>query len=163
MSAFGLSKQLDIEVGVAKKYIDRYFTRYPGVKDYMENTRKLAHEKGYVETLMGRRLYLPEINSKAGPRVRAAERAAINAPMQGTAADIIKRAMIDVDAWLIESDIHASIIMQVHDELVFEVAEEHLDTLLTHAPHLMSQAAELAVPLVVDTGVGMNWDERIKI
>lgn len=159
MSAFGLAKQLGITRYQAQDYIDTYFERYPGVQEYMDNTRKLAHEQGYVETLFGRRLYLPEINSRNGMRRQAAERTAINAPMQGTAADIIKRAMITVDAWLEESGLPARMVMQVHDELVFEVEEDAVDTLVTELRKQMEAAASLSVPLVVDTGVGNNWDE----
>src|SRR5690606_1587859 len=124
MSAFGLAKQLGVPRGEAQDYINRYFDRYPGVRQYMDNTRRQAAEMGYVETLFGRRLYLPEIKSRNGAMRQAAERTAINAPMQGTAADIIKRAMIRVDQWLAESGIDALMIMQVHDELVFEVADD---------------------------------------
>ncbi|WP_101674300.1 DNA polymerase I [Alloalcanivorax mobilis] len=159
MSAFGLAKQLGVPRGEAQEYIDLYFARYPGVKRYMENTRADAAEKGYVETLFGRRLYLPEINSRNGQRRQAAERTAINAPMQGTAADIIKRAMIKVDAWLGESDLDAMMIMQVHDELVFEVKESQVDDLVKEVTALMESAAELDVPLIVDAGMGGNWEE----
>ena len=159
MSAFGLSKQLCIPRYQAQDYIDTYFERYPGVKTYMETTRELAHEQGYVETLFGRRLYLPEINSRNGMRRQAAERTAINAPMQGTAADIIKRAMISVDQWLQESGLPARMVMQVHDELVFEVEASAVDTLVAEVTQRMEAAAELAVPLVVDVGIGDNWDE----
>lgn len=159
MSAFGLAKQLGITRYQAQDYIDTYFERYPGVKTYMETTRELAHEQGYVETLFGRRLYLPEINSRNGMRRQAAERTAINAPMQGTAADIIKRAMITVDQWLRESGLPARMVMQVHDELVFEVEEAAVDTLVAEITQQMQSAAELAVPLVVDVGIGDNWDE----
>ncbi|MCH8542097.1 MAG: DNA polymerase I [Alcanivorax sp.] len=159
MSAFGLARQLGIPRGEAQEYIDLYFQRYPGVKAYMDNTRAHAGEKGYVETLYGRRLYLPEINSRNGAMRQGAERTAINAPMQGTAADIIKRAMIAVDAWLADSSLDAMMIMQVHDELVFEVAEADVDALIREVSALMCNAAELRVPLVVDPGVGNNWDE----
>jgi DNA polymerase-1 len=159
MSAFGLAKQLQIGRGQAQEYIDLYFSRYPGVLRYMEETRHDAAEKGYVETLFGRRLYLPDIHAKNGGVRQGAERTAINAPMQGTAADIIKRAMISVDAWLETSGIDARMIMQVHDELVFEVAESDVETLRTRVKKLMESAAALQVPLVVDTGVGSNWDE----
>jgi len=159
MSAFGLAKQLGISRGVAQEYIDRYFDRYPGVQTYMEATREKAHEDGYVETLFGRRLYLPEINSKNGMRRQAAERAAINAPMQGTAADIIKRAMLTVDDYLTTSKIDALMIMQVHDELVFEVEKPAVDELVKNVIQLMSAAADLSVPLIVDVGTGANWDE----
>jgi DNA polymerase-1 len=159
MSAFGLAKQLGIARKEAQEYIDIYFERYPGIKRYMEETRASAADKGYVETLFGRRLYLPEIKSRNGAMRQAAERTAINAPMQGTAADIIKRAMIRVDDWLQDSKLDALMIMQVHDELVFEVAENQVDELVSKVSGLMEGAAELKVPLVVDPGVGMNWDE----
>lgn len=158
MSAFGLAKQLGIGRGDAQKYIDRYFDRYPGVLRYMENTRASAFELGYVETLFGRRLYLPEINSSNGMRRQAAERTAINAPMQGTAADIIKIAMLNVSAWTKENPT-IKMIMQVHDELVFEVPDAHTESVSEKIAELMSGAAELAIPLVVDIGVGKNWDE----
>jgi DNA polymerase-1 len=159
MSAFGLAKQLNISRGLAADYIDRYFDRYPGVLRYMEETKALAAEQGFVETAFGRRLYLPEINAKAVPRRQAAERTAINAPMQGTAADIIKLAMIAVQNWLPESDLEARMIMQVHDELVFEVAEADAKALNDGVVERMAGAAQLNVPLVVDTGVGENWDQ----
>ena len=159
MSAFGLAKQLGLGRNQAQEYIDRYFARYPGVKDYMDATREVAHEQGFVETLFGRRLYLPEINARNKMRQQAAERTAINAPMQGTAADIIKKAMLDVDRWLLSQDVDASIVMQVHDELVLEVNESILDTLIEKINTLMSGAASLDVPLVVDVGFGENWDE----
>jgi DNA polymerase-1 len=159
MSAFGLGRQLNISRTLAGDYIDRYFTRYPGVQDYMEQTRALAREQGYVETVYGRRLYLPEINAKHVPRRQAAERTAINAPMQGTAADIIKRAMLSVYEWLNVADLEADMIMQVHDELVFEVAEGQTEDLIQGVTKLMEEAADLSVDLVVDAGVGANWDE----
>ena len=159
MSAFGLAKQLNISRGLAADYIDRYFDRYPGVLRYMEETKALAAEQGFVETAFGRRLYLPEINAKAVPRRQAAERTAINAPMQGTAADIIKLAMIEVQNWLPDSDLDARMIMQVHDELVFEVAEADVAALNDGVVQRMASAAALNVPLVVDTGVGENWDQ----
>ena len=159
MSAFGLARQLGIPRADAQAYVERYFERYPGVRAYMDSTREQAHEKGYVETVMGRRLYLPEINSRNVQRRQYAERSAINAPMQGTAADIIKRAMIDVHRWLAEEDVDARVIMQVHDELVLEVAEAAADAVAAGLVERMSRAAELAVPLKVDTGVGANWDE----
>jgi len=159
MSAFGLAKQLGIARGEAQEYVDLYFERYPGVKRFMDDIRETARRQGYVETVFGRRLYLPEINSRNAPRRQYAERSAINAPMQGTAADIIKRAMLAVDAWLQDSGIAARMIMQVHDELVFEVAGDAVDELITRVPALMADAAALSVPLVVETGVGANWDE----
>ncbi|OOG26826.1 DNA polymerase I [Thioalkalivibrio denitrificans] len=158
MSAFGLARQLGIERGDAQDYVDRYFTRYPGVKDYMESTREQARERGYVETLFGRRLYLPDINARNGQIRAQAERVAINAPMQGTAADIIKRAMIQVDQWIRESQIPAVMILQVHDELVLEVDDDAVDDVREELCQRMSGAAELKVPLVVDAGVGDNWD-----
>ena len=159
MSAFGLARQLGIERGAAQVYMDRYFARYPGVKVFMEETRQQAAERGYVETVFGRRLYLPEIKSRNQQRRQAAERTAINAPMQGTAADIIKRAMLTVDRWLTESGLDARMIMQVHDELVFEVAEEAVETAREEIRAHMVTAAELRVPLEVDVGIGGNWDE----
>ena len=159
MSAFGLAKQLGIGRNEAQEYIDRYFSRYPGVKRYMEETRKLAHEQGYVETVFGRRLYLPDINSRNNQRRQYAERTAINAPMQGTAADIIKMAMIRVDEWLGKQDADALMIMQVHDELVFEVPERSAETLAAEIARIMESAATLKVPLVADVGIGANWDE----
>ena len=159
MSAFGLAKQLQIGRHEAQAYIDTYFARYPGVQRYMDDTRADASEQGYVQTLFGRRLYLPEIRASNGMRRQAAERTAINAPMQGTAADIIKRAMLAVDAWLGEGHVDAKMIMQVHDELVFEVADSDIDTLSDHIKGLMGEAAALDVPLIVDVGVGDNWDQ----
>ena len=159
MSAFGLAKQIGVDRKQAQAYIDRYFTRYPGVLSYMERTREQASEQGYVETLFGRRLYLPEIHAKNQAMRRAAERTAINAPMQGTAADIIKRAMIKVEAWLNDSSLDARVIMQVHDELVLEVREDQIDAVTQGLKEHMAQAAELDVPLVVEVGVGDNWDE----
>ncbi|ACR13606.1 DNA polymerase I [Teredinibacter turnerae T7901] len=159
MSAFGLARQLRIGRNDAQTYIDTYFERYPGVAEYMANIRKSAAEKGYVETLLGRRLYLPEINSSNGMRRQAAERVAINAPMQGTAADIIKRAMIDVDAWLQTEQIDARIIMQVHDELVLEVAAADAEAISAKLCDIMSSAVVLSVPLLVEAGIGDNWDQ----
>ncbi len=159
MSAFGLAKQLNIGRYEAQDYINVYFARYPGVKAYMDETREQAHDRGYVETVFGRRLYLPEINSRNGQRRQYAERTAINAPMQGTAADIIKRAMISVDATLANSKIDAKVVMQVHDELVLEVLEKDVEALVDLLTIEMEQAAELKVPLVVDIGIGDNWDE----
>lgn len=159
MSAFGLAKQLHVGRNEAQQYIDRYFERYPGVQRYMNNIRALAHEQGYVETLFGRRLYLPEINAKNKNLQMGAERTAINAPMQGTAADIIKTAMIKVQAWLDETQLDAKIIMQVHDELVLEVGESQLEQVRAGLIERMSGAATLKVPLLVEAGVGDNWDE----
>jgi DNA polymerase-1 len=159
MSAFGLARQLGVERGVAQEYIDRYFSRYPGVREYMDATRERAREQGYVETVFGRRLYLPEINARNAQRRQYAERTAINAPMQGTAADIIKRAMIAVDGWIQQEHPPVTMIMQVHDELVFEVDEDAVDTARERIVALMQDAAELRVPLEVDTGEGKNWDE----
>jgi DNA polymerase-1 len=159
MSAFGLAKQLGIPRGEAQQYVELYFQRYPGVRRYMEETRQLARERGYVETVFGRRLYLNDIASRNAGLRQGAERAAINAPMQGTAADIIKRAMITLDAWIRESRIDACLIMQVHDELVFEVRRESAEELMAQARTLMSGAAHLKVPLKVDVGVGDNWDK----
>ena len=159
MSAFGLAKQLGLPRKEAQDYIDLYFERYPGVKRYMEETRTQASEQGYVETLFGRRLYLPEIRSSNGQRRQAAERTAINAPMQGTAADIIKMAMIKVHDWLDTTHFDAKMIMQVHDELVFEVAEDQVEDLVKEVKARMESAAELKVPLIVDAGIGENWDE----
>jgi len=159
MSAFGLGRQLHLGRNEAQQYIDRYFERYPGVARYMDRTRAEAREQGYVETLFGRRLYLPEINARNKMRAQAAERTAINAPMQGTAADIIKRAMLAVDAWLQGSGTGARMIMQVHDELVFEVPVAEVEAVGSRVCDLMAGAAELAIPLVVEAGVGHNWDE----
>ncbi|MGH8441023.1 MAG: DNA polymerase, partial [Pseudomonas sp.] len=159
MSAFGLAKQIGVDRKQSQAYIDRYFARYPGVLAYMERTREQAGEQGYVETLFGRRLYLPEIHSTNAALRKGAERTAINAPMQGTAADIMKRAMVAVDNWLSESGLDAKVILQVHDELVLEVREDLLDSVREQIRLRMSGAAELAVPLLVDVGVGSNWDE----
>ena len=159
MSAFGLAKQLGIGRGQAQEYVDLYFERYPGVKSYMDNTRADAAEAGYVETIFGRRLYLPDINAKNAPRRQHAERTAINAPMQGTAADIIKKAMIKVHAWLATEEFDAQMIMQVHDELVLEVKTEQLEAFSAKLKEIMEDAAELAVPLIVEIGSGINWGE----
>ena len=158
MSAFGLSRQLKIGRAEAQAYMDTYFMRYPGVQAFMEKTREQARENGFVETLFGRRLYLPDINAGNMQRRQGAERAAINAPMQGTAADIIKRAMISVDHWIEESRPGARLVMQVHDELVFEVEKDRLDLVRQEVVARMSGAAELDVPLIVDTGHGPDWD-----
>ncbi|HND13450.1 MAG TPA: DNA polymerase, partial [Pseudomonadales bacterium] len=159
MSAFGLAKQLGVRRAAAQAYIDRYFARYPGVHDYMDRTRRQAAADGYVETLFGRRLYLPDIRSRNPASRQAAERTAINAPMQGSAADIIKRAMIAMDAWLLDSGFPARMLLQVHDELVFEVREDAVDELGNRVRELMSGAATLAVELLVDIGSGSTWDE----
>ena len=159
MSAFGLARQLGIERGEAQSYVDLYFSRYPGVKAFMDVTRESARDRGYVETVFGRRLYVPEIKSSNVHRRQYAERTAINAPMQGTAADIIKRAMLDLDAWIAESGAPVRMIMQVHDELVFEVAREAVGDFTPLVRERMGGAAELSVPLVVDVGEGDNWDE----
>lgn len=161
MSAFGLAKQLGIPRGEAQRYMDTYFERYPGVMQYMEDTRSMATEQGFVETLFGRRLYLPEIKSRNGMRRKAAERAAINAPMQGTAADIIKKAMLLVDQWIesLEGEPKVRMLMQVHDELVFEVREDALQEIESNIQKLMESAATLDVPLVADAGHGDNWDQ----
>ncbi|MGD2137750.1 MAG: DNA polymerase I [Gammaproteobacteria bacterium] len=160
MSAFGLARQLGVARGAAQEYIDLYFARYPGVQAYMETTREQAREQGFVETVFGRRLYLPDIKARNGQRRAAAERTAINAPMQGTAADIIKRAMIRLHAWIgTRRDADISMIMQVHDELVFEVATDSVEAVRGPISEHMSGAAELQVPLLVDIGVGANWDE----
>ncbi len=159
MSAFGLAKQLGISRGEAQEYTDLYFDRYPGVKQYMDDIRAKASEKGYVETVFGRRLYLPEINDRNAQRRQYAERSAINAPMQGTAADIIKHAMIRVHAWLRHDQPGARMIMQVHDELVFEVKKDAVDAVAAKVTELMNGAADLTVALKVDVGIGSNWDE----
>ncbi|HEV8644901.1 MAG TPA: DNA polymerase I [Burkholderiales bacterium] len=159
MSAFGLASQLGIERSAAQQYMERYFQRYPGVKEYMERTRETARNLGYVETVFGRRLYLAEIKSSNGARRQGAERAAINAPMQGTAADLIKLAMIAVHNWIATSDVKSRLIMQVHDELVLEVPERELDTVKKELPKLMGNVAKLDVPLVVDVGAGPNWEK----
>ncbi|WP_422103373.1 DNA polymerase I [Vreelandella sp.] len=159
MSAWGLSRQLHIDRNQAQTYIDRYFDRYPGVARYMDRIRTQAAEDGFVETVMGRRLYLPEIHSQNRNRRQGAERTAINAPMQGTAADIIKQAMIDVDVWLTEGEFDALMVMQVHDELVFEVAESQVERFIEQVQARMQSAASLSVPLIVEAQSGANWDE----
>ncbi|RQZ19784.1 DNA polymerase I [Burkholderia sp. Bp9031] len=159
MSAFGLASNLGITRDAAKLYIDRYFARYPGVARYMEDTRAVAKEKGYVETVFGRRLWLPEINGGNGPRRQAAERAAINAPMQGTAADLIKLSMIAVDDWLTRDRLASRMIMQVHDELVLEVPDDELSLVREKLPEMMCGVAKLKVPLVAEVGAGANWEE----
>jgi len=159
MSTFGLAQRLGLERAAAQQYIDRYFQRYPGVKRYMDDTRRQAREAGFVETVYGRRLYLPDIRSRNKQQQQYAERAAINAPMQGTAADIIKRAMIAVDAWCERERTPARLIMQVHDELVLEVPESEVEAVGVSVRERMASAAELKVPLRIDVGVGANWDE----
>jgi len=159
MSAFGLAGNLGIDRAAASAYIDRYFARYPGVKTYMDETKVSAREKGYVETLFGRRVYLPEINGGNGPRKGAAERQAINAPMQGTAADLIKLAMIAVQGVLDSEQRATRMIMQVHDELVFEVPDAELEWARAEVPRIMASVADLKVPLLAEVGVGANWDE----
>ncbi len=159
MSAYGLAKALGIDNTAAKNYITRYFERYPGVKRYMDNTRALAKTQGFVETVFGRRLYLPEINSPNGPRRAGAERAAINAPMQGTAADLIKMSMVKVQQVIDAQGLSTRMIMQVHDELVFEVPDKELDWVRHDVPRLMAGVAELKVPLLAEVGVGPNWEQ----
>jgi DNA polymerase-1 len=159
MSAFGLAAQLAIERSAAQMFIDKYFTRYPGVAGYMRRTRELAHKQGYVETVFGRRLWLPDINAGGGPRRQGAERAAINAPMQGTAADLIKLAMIVLQRWLDREQLGTRLILQVHDELVLEAPDAELDRIKRELPGLMSGVAKLRVPLVVDVGTGPNWEQ----
>jgi DNA polymerase-1 len=159
MSAFGLARQLGIGRADAQKYVDLYFQRYPGVRRYMEETRRQARDAGFVETVFGRRLYLPEIQSRNQALRQYAERSAINAPMQGTAADIIKLAMIDVDRWLQAASSPARLIMQVHDELVLEVADDAVESVVAGLRDRMVRSADLQVPLRVDIGVGRNWDE----
>jgi DNA polymerase-1 len=158
MSAFGLAQNLNIERSAAQSYIERYFARYPGVREYMQNTREEAKNKGYVETYFGRRLWVPEINSTNGMRRAGAERAAINAPMQGTAADLIKLAMIAVANWIKDENLHSKLIMQVHDELVLEVPDSEVELVKTRLPQLMQQVAKLDVPLLAEVGVGKNWE-----
>lgn len=159
MSSFGLAKNLGIETKAAAAYIDKYFQRYPGVKRYMDETVELAHKQGYVETVFGRRLYLPEINGGNGPRKKAAERAAINAPMQGTAADLIKKAMVAVQAKLDAEKPEIQVIMQVHDELVFELPASEADWVREHIPAVMAEVAELSVPLLAEVGLGESWEK----
>ncbi len=159
MGAFGLAANLGISRDAAQNYIARYFTRYPGVAAYMETTRAKANDDGYVETVFGRRLWLPEIQGAKGPRRAAAERAAINAPMQGTAADLIKKAMVAVQQWLVEQKMQSRMIMQVHDELVLEVKDEEAALVKEQLPKLMASVAELAVPLLAEVGEGENWEQ----
>jgi DNA polymerase-1 len=158
MSAFGLAQNLNIERSAAQSYIERYFARYPGVRAYMQDTREVAKQKGYVETYFGRRLWVPEINSSNGMRRAGAERAAINAPMQGTAADLIKLAMIALQNWIAAQQLNTKLIMQVHDELVLEVPDAELDLVQTMLPQLMQNVAKLDVPLLAEVGVGSNWE-----
>jgi len=159
MSAYGVAKALGIDNTAAKNYVARYFERYPGVKHYMEQTRLQAKAQGYVETVFGRRLYLLEINSPNGPRRAGAERAAINAPMQGTAADLIKLAMVKVQEVIDAQHLATKIIMQVHDELVFEVPQAEVEWVRHEVPKLMAGVAQLNVPLLAEVGVGLNWDQ----
>jgi DNA polymerase-1 len=159
MSAFGVAQNLGIDRGTAQTYVDRYFARFPGAKRYMDQTRERARSEGYVETVFGRRLWLPEIRSGAPVRRQAAERAAINAPMQGTAADLIKLAMVAVQKWLDDEELRTLLIMQVHDELVLEVPEDELSAVKDRVRDLMQSVHKLDVPLVVDVGVGNNWDQ----
>jgi len=159
MSAFGLARNLGIDNTAAKNYIQTYFARYPGVRQYMDNTRDQAKAQGYVETVFGRRLYLPEINSPNGPRRAGAERAAINAPMQGTAADLIKMSMLKVQATLDTVQNGVLMIMQVHDELVFELPADQIDWVRDVVPDLMASVATLRVPLLAEVGVGNNWEQ----
>ena len=159
MSSFGVAQNLGIDRATAQTYVERYFARFPGAKRYMDETRKRAKETGYVETVFGRRLWLPELKSGAPVRRQAAERAAINAPMQGTAADLIKLAMIAVQKWLDDSASKAKLIMQVHDELVLEVPEPEIPSVTKNLQELMQSVAKLDVPLIVEVGVGNNWDQ----
>ena len=159
MSAFGLTRQLDIPRADAQKYLDTYFERYTGVKDYMTNTKAQAKEDMFVETIMGRRLYLNEINAANGLRRQAAERAAINAPLQGSAADIIKKAMIDINAFLDKKLPQTKMIMQVHDELIFETPKANAEEILNLMKDMMEKAVKLDIPLIADAAVGQNWNE----
>jgi len=159
MSAFGVAANLGIGRNAAQSYIERYFLRYPGVARYMADMREQARANGFVETVFGRRLWLPEINSPNGPRRQAAERAAINAPMQGTAADIIKLSMVAVQSWLEAEKLQSKMILQVHDELLLEVPQRELALVKEKLPELMGRVASLKVPLTVEVGAGNNWDE----
>jgi len=159
MGAFGLAQNLGLERATAQAYIESYFNRYPGVKQFMDSTKAQAREQGYVETVFGRRLRLPEISSGSPARRQGAERAAINAPMQGTAADLIKMAMVAVQDWLDEKKLKTKLIMQVHDELVLEVPDGEFDDVKAKVRELMQNVAKLEVPLIVDVGAGSNWDE----
>ncbi|MGN1149757.1 MAG: DNA polymerase, partial [Sutterella sp.] len=158
MSAFGLAQNLGLERSTASHYIEQYFARYPRVKAYMDNTREIARARGYVETAFGRRLWLPDVRSSRAPVRAAAERAAINAPMQGTAADLIKFAMVAVAKWLEETGMKSRMVLQVHDELVLEVPEDELEAVRTKLPELMAGVASLSVPLIAQVGVGENWE-----
>lgn len=159
MSAFGLAGNLGIERAAAQQYIDKYFARFSGVKRFMDDTKLEAKSRGYVETVFGRRLWLPEINSPNGPRRQGAERAAINAPMQGTAADLIKLSMVAVQDWLEQDRMQSLMIMQVHDELVLEVPQAELAIVRDKLPAIMAGVAKMKVPLTAEVGVGNNWDE----
>ena len=159
MSAFGLTRQLDIPRAEAQKYLDTYFERYTGVKDYIANTKAQAKEDMFVETIMGRRLYLNEINAGNGLRRQAAERAAINAPLQGSAADIIKKAMIDIQDFLEKEMPKVKVIMQVHDELIFEAPKENAEEVLSTMKAMMEKAVKLDIPLIADAAIGVNWNE----
>jgi DNA polymerase-1 len=159
MSAFGLTRQLGIPRHEAQAYLDTYFERYTGVREYMDSTKELAKKNLYVETILGRKLHVTEINASNGLRRQAAERAAINAPLQGSAADIIKKAMIDVDEWIGEDNLNIKMIMQVHDELIFEVKKDFAEEALTNVINLMERAVKLDIPLIVDANQGANWNE----
>jgi DNA polymerase-1 len=159
MSAFGLTRQLGIARHEAQAYLDTYFERYTGVREYMDSTKELAKKNLYVETILGRKLHVTEINASNGLRRQAAERAAINAPLQGSAADIIKKAMIDVDEWIGDDNPNIKMIMQVHDELIFEVKKDFAEEALTHVISLMERAVKLDIPLIVDANQGSNWNE----
>jgi len=158
MSAFGLASQLEIERSAAQQFIDRYFMRYPRVAEYMQTTREQAKMRGYVETVFGRRLYLPDIRAANPARRAGAERAAINAPMQGSAADLIKLAMVAVQHWLEQNHMASRLVMQVHDELVLEVCDAELDAVRAELPRLMAVVADLKVPLLAEVGIGPNWE-----
>src|SRR5690606_2244115 len=155
----GLASNLGITRDAAKAYIDRYFTRYPGVARYMETIRAQAADQGYVETVFGRRIWLPDLRGAKGPRRAAAERAAINAPVQGTAADLIKMAMVAVDEWLTAEQLQSRLVMQVHDELVLDVPSDEAEVVAANLPRLMCAVAELSVPLVAEVGLGANWEQ----
>ena len=159
MSAFGLTRQLGIPRHEAQAYLDTYFERYTGVREYMDSTKELAKKNLYVETILGRKLHVTEINASNGLRRQAAERAAINAPLQGSAADIIKKAMIDVDEWIGEDNPNIKMIMQVHDELIFEVKKDFAEEALNQVISLMERAVKLNIPLIVDANQGANWNE----